>query len=202
MSMTPPELLSDARHWLRRLSWALASLPGPERHDLLKEIAAHLAERVQSGQATNDVLARFGPPEDYARRFLDDYGLSDALGSERSSAMIVALGRRAHRSFVALAAVALVSVLAAAAFVVVLTAIIKVFDPAHAGLWRGSSALFIGVIDDPSKAHELLGAWIFPLAALAVLLTWLIGRVILLAALRVLPRVRASSSGSIADALR
>ena len=66
----------------------------------------------------------------------------------------------------------------------------------------GKEGLFIGVIDDPSKAHELLGAWIFPLAALAVLLTWLIGRVILLAALRVLPRVRASSSGSIADALR
>ncbi|MDO8380532.1 HAAS domain-containing protein [Phenylobacterium sp.] len=192
--MSPASPSPEIAHWLRRLSWSLAAIPTPEREDIVAEIADHLRERTQSGQAPADVLAGFGAPEAYARRFLDDFELSGALGSQRSGDLAAAILRRAHHSLLALAAVAAACLLAAGAFVVVLTATYKVFDPTHAGLWSGRAGFFIGIIDDPATARELLGFWIFPLAALSLVLAWLAVRLILVGALRRIARDRPATT--------
>ncbi|WP_421933242.1 HAAS signaling domain-containing protein [Phenylobacterium sp.] len=192
--MTPRNESPEIAHWLRRLSWSLAAIPAPEREDIVAEIGDHLNQRAQAGQAPAEILAGFGAPEAYGRRFLDDFELSGALGSQRAGDLAVAILRRAHRSLAALAAVAAACLLAAAAFVVVTTAIYKVIDPTHAGLWSGRAGFFIGIIDDPASAHELLGIWIFPLAALSLVLAWLAGRLILVGALRRIARDRPATA--------
>jgi hypothetical protein len=74
------------------------------------------------------------------------------------------------------------------AFVTVLTAIVKILDPVHAGLWLGKTQFFIGVIANPGAAHELLGNWIYPLAALGVAISWLASRAVLVWAVTRLAR--------------
>lgn len=189
-----PSPSPEITHWLRRLSWSLAAIPAPEREDIVAEITDHLNQRLQAGQAPAELLAGFGAPETYARRFLDDFELSGALGSQKSGDLAAAILRRAHRSLLAFAAVAAACLLSAGAFLVVTTAIYKVIDPAHAGLWSGRAGFFIGIIDDPTSARELLGAWIFPLAALSLVLAWLALRLILVGALRAIARNRPATS--------
>ena len=180
----------EVGRWLNRLNWALAS--AADREDIVEETRGHLAESIAGGLSPRDALASFGAAETYARRFLDDIELSGALGSQRSGAMLSVLARRVHTSLVAAGGFALVGVLAACAFAAALTAIVKIFDPAHAGMWVGRGIFMIGVLSDPSQAHELLGNWIFPAAALVVALAWILGRLVLLWSLRRIARARDS----------
>ncbi|HWA89358.1 MAG TPA: hypothetical protein VG889_04945 [Rhizomicrobium sp.] len=181
--------MSDPKEaWLRRLRWALAALPDPERDDIVAEIRAHLDEREREGGGIADALTQLGPADEYARGFIEARELTGAAASQQPGAMLSAIVRRAHRSIVALGAFLTVVALAGAAFLAVLTALVKIGDPAHAGLWRGQSQFFIGVIDDPATSQELLGNWIYPLAALAVAAAWLAGRGVLVWAVRTLAR--------------
>jgi len=180
----------EVQDWLRRLKWSLASIPSPEREDIYDETRAHLQEAVAGGQTAAAVLAGFGSPEDYARQFVDEMDVSRALGSGRASAMLATVSRRMHRSFVAAIAFGVLLLLGLFALGVGFTAAVKIVDPEHAGLWMGRAGFFIGTIDDPSTARELLGYGLFPLAALLFVLTWLIGRLILTRTLRHLAQTR------------
>jgi len=181
---------TDVGRWLDRLNWALASVPAPEREDIVEETRGHLTESIASGLSPHDALASFGAAETYARKFLDDIELSGALGSQRSGAMLSVLARRVHKSLVAAFGFFLVVVLGGIAFGAALTAIVKIFDPAHAGLWVGPRIFGLGITDDPSHARELLGNWIFPVTALIVALCWILGRMVLLWSLRTLAKAR------------
>ena len=165
--------------WLRRMKWALASLPGAERDDIVAETKAHLCDRVAQGTPMNDALAEFESPELYAGRFVEERELLSAIGSQQPAKMLSAVIRRAHRSLTAAIAFVIVSVLGTCAFVAVLTAIVKIQDPVHAGLWTGPGQLFLGIIDHPGASRELLGNWIFALAALSVAVAWLASRSVL-----------------------
>ena len=180
----------DVGSWLDRLNRALAGIPAAERDDIVAETRAHLAESVASGLPPRDALAHFGPAESYARKFLDDIELSGALGSQRSGAMLSVLARRVHKSLVAAIGFFLVMVLGGVAFGAVLTAVVKIFDPAIAGLWVGPRIFALGITNDPSHARELLGNWVFPVLALIVALCWILGRMVLLWSLRMLARTR------------
>jgi len=182
------ELGRDAEDWLRRFKWALATMPASERDDIVAETRAHVAERLAQGQAALEVLAGFGEPDAYARHFIDEMELARVMGSQGSGAMLNAVLRRAHRSSVAAGALLLVLAMAAVAFPIVMTAINKLFDPVHAGLWRGPNEFFIGIIDQPENAQELLGVWIYPLAGLCLALIWLAIRFVLVWAVKSLAR--------------
>lgn len=174
--------------WLRRVKWALACLPDAERDDIVAEIREHLLERVAQGAQASAVLAEFGRPEGYARQFIDEREVSFAAGSRHNLPMLGVVVSRAHRSAVAAIALLATAGLATVAFVAVLTAIIKIFDPLHAGLWQGGKELFLGVVDNSGTSHELLGNWIYPLAALSIVVSWLSGRAILVWAVSRLAR--------------
>ena len=180
----------EVTRWLHQLNWALASVPTAEREDIVAEARAHLAESIADGHSPRDALAHFGAAETYARTFLDDIELSGALGSQRSGAMLSVLARRVHNSVVAAFGFFIVVILGAVALGVGLTGIAKIFDPVHAGLWVGPQIFAFGITGDPPHGRELLGHWIFPVAALIVALCWILGRMVLLWSLRTLARAR------------
>jgi uncharacterized membrane protein len=178
----------ELESWLRRMRWALASLSDIERDDIVAETRAHLSERIAQGTPTRAALDAFGPAEAYALHFVDERELSGAAGSQRPAAMLGAIVRRAHRSVVAAIAFFIVIGLGTVAFAAVLTAIVKILDPIHAGLWLGKTQFFLGVIANPGVSRELLGNWIYPFAALGVAISWLAGRAVLVWAVTTLAR--------------
>ncbi len=174
--------------WLRRLKWALAALPESDRDDIVAEAAAHLEEAAAAGRSTGEILTGFGAPELYARPFLDQAELARALGSQTAADLAGAVARRVHRSLVAALAGAALLAIVVVMFVAVTLVVMEVQDPIHTGLWLGAHVRFIGQIDDPSIARDLLGGWLIPLAAVVIGGGWVIGRLLLLAAVRRLAR--------------
>lgn len=186
MSGEPAEIQT----WLRQLKWSLASVPSPERDDILAETRAHLEEAIASGRTPAEALQGFGAPEEYARRFVDEMDVAGALGSQKAGAMLSVIGRRIHRSVVAAAAAVALVVLVLLAFTALTMFVFKLSDPVHAGLWRNAHEFFIGKIDNPASATDLLGNWLYPLMVAVLFAAWLLGRLILLGAMRALARPR------------
>lgn len=180
----------EIQEWLRRLKWALTAIPEPERDDILEETRAHLNEAIGSGKAPAEALAGFGLAEDYAHGFVQEMELAGALGSRRTGEMLSVVGRRVSHNGIAAVAGFLLLMLGAGAFVAALMLVLKLSDPAHTGLWRGPHAFFIGRIDDPSTANDLLGYWLYPAAVATVAISWLVSRFVLLWALRSITRAR------------
>jgi uncharacterized membrane protein len=176
--------------WLRRLKWALASMPSPEREDIVAETRAHLQDRIDAGQSAAEALAPFGEADGYARSFLDEMELEGVLARPRFIALLGTIARRAHKSLVAAVAFVVVLCLGAAALGVATTAVWKLTDPEHAGLWTGPGSFFFGINDDPSQMRELLGAWVFPVSVLILGLCWVVGRLVLIWAVRTIRRRR------------
>jgi hypothetical protein len=186
MSDEPAEI----RLWLRRLRWSLAYAPSGEREEIVSEARAHLRDALSGGKTPSTAIAGFGAAEDYARRCIAEIELASAVASQDGFAMLSIVGRNLHRSAVAATAGLFLIALAAVSLVAVGVSVAKLVDPRHAGLWRGGHAFFIGVIDDPSGARELLGYWLFPLAVAVLVLTWVLGRVVLVWAVRSLAAAR------------
>ncbi len=174
--------------WLRRLKWALAGMPSPEREDIVEETRVHLRERIDSGQGAAEALAPFGEPEAYARGFIDEMELSGLLARPRVAGLLAATARRAHKSLVAALAFFAVIILASLGIGVLVTAVWEVFDPVHAGLWIAPGELHFGVVDDPIRGRELLGPWIYPVSLAIAALCWVLGRLTLISALRTIRR--------------
>lgn len=170
--------------WLRRVKWALGRLPASECDDILAETRAHLSERIDSGQSVDTALAALGPPDAYARRFIDELELSGALASQKSGDLLRVVLRRAHRSLVAFVAFLLLLIIGGMGFGFAATAVGKTFDPGHFGLWVGAHNFNFGSTDHPERMHELLGPWLYPIAGIGVGISWLLWRSVLLWAAR------------------
>lgn len=178
--------------WLRRLAWALHALPAKDRDDIVRETCSHIEERIVQGVSEPQILASLGNADDYAQSFLDEFELSQALGSRKLPAMTRVAARWIHRSIAVAAAFTWVSLLGLFAAGVVLTAVMHFLDPAHWGLWVSSHMLLIGHVDDPSEARELLGAGIYPFAVGSLIVCWIAGRAALLGSLRAVARRNSS----------
>jgi hypothetical protein len=111
--------------------------------------------------------------------------VSSALASQKTSAVLAAVLKRVHRSLVAGVAFVVVLVLGCFALGSVVAAAMKPFDPEHIGLWTSAhGAFFIGSVSNPAGYTEHLGAWIYPFALASVVIAWVLGRLVLLWALR------------------
>jgi uncharacterized membrane protein len=180
---------ADLKAYLRRLGWSLASLPERDRDDIVEETRVHVLERIEQGRPAGEILAALGPPESYARGFIDEMEISGALASQRPGQSLALLLRRAHRSAVAAAAVLATTVLAVIALMGVAALVAKPFDPEHVGLWTSPhGAFFVGAPGPGFDGHEHLGNWIYPAAVLDLAVTWFLGRRIVLWAVRRLAR--------------
>lgn len=163
---------AEIEEWLRRLKWSLASMSSTERDDIVEETRGHLREVLAAGRTPSAALAGFGRAEDYARRFIDEMQIVGALGSQDTGALLYVVARQVNRSLVAALAVIGIVALSLLALIAVLMLVLKLSDPVHAGLWRGAHQFFIGKIDNPANATELLGSWLYPLCAGVLALSW------------------------------
>ncbi|KQY89787.1 hypothetical protein ASD25_04455 [Brevundimonas sp. Root1423] len=164
---------------MRRLGWALGSLPVRERDDILRETRSHIDDRVAEGVALETVLQGFGPAERYARQFIDEIEAYEALGSQRAADLALFVANRAHRSGVAAFTLLLLLLLGVLAAITVLMVGLKIYDPVHTGLWVGQGGGFVGIIDDAAAGRELMGPWLFPISALLLTLVAVCGRLLL-----------------------
>jgi hypothetical protein len=181
---------AQVEEWLRRLKWSLASLSPSERDDIVAETRGHLREVLAAGRTPSAALAGFGRPEEYAQRFIDDIQIVGALGSQEMGPLLRVVGRQVNRRLVAVGAALGTVALSLLALIAVTMLVLKLSDPVHAGLWCGANQFFIGKIDNPADATELLGFWLYPVCVGILTFCWIIGRLTLLSAVRTLARTR------------
>ncbi|MFN7962430.1 MAG: hypothetical protein U0002_14275 [Thermoanaerobaculia bacterium] len=180
--MTPETTTRDERDpqplaaYLRELRWALAVLPETDRDEIVAEARSHLLDRRDSGLSIEAAIAALGSPRDYAAPFLEAYRQSSALAHGRLRELLPVLFEKVAGSARAAGTALLLLLLWAPALAIAGTAIVKLSHPEIAGLWLGPHEFFIGTVDDPGSAHELLGFWIFPLAVVGLVVTWLLTR--------------------------
>ena len=191
---TPPSRPQDERDpqplvsYLRELRWALAALPEADRDEIVAETRSHVLDRVDGGSTLPAALQALGAPRDYAAPFLDSYRQSAALSHGRLRDLLPVLFGRLASSTRAVGTALLLLFVWAPALGLTGTAILKLSHPEIAGLWVGPKVFFVGTIDDPTQAREVLGVWIFPIAAIALVAAWLLTRKLASSAVRRLSR--------------
>lgn len=175
-------------HWLRRLEWSLHSLPSKDRTDIVLEARSHIEDRIAQGVSETDALSSLGTPEEHAHGFVQEFELSEALGSRAGFRMLRVAGNRVHRNAAAALAMLLVFMLGVIAIGTVLTALMRFTNGAQWGVWTASHMFLIGYQESNDGAREIVGAGIYPLAVLCVFTCWHMGRAILLWALRTMAK--------------
>lgn len=144
---------------------ALRGLPDAERADIVQEAHTHLEASAQAGRLVA-AFAAFGPPDAYARQFLD--GQAPNSADERNVWTVAG-------SFLG----SLVMALLAVVFVAV--AVIDILVPAF-GIWvnPANGAVYFGLAGMTTRAQELAGAWLslasFSAAAATALLSYVSAR--------------------------
>jgi uncharacterized membrane protein len=177
---------SKSSKWLIQLGCALARLPEADRDEIVRETRSHIEERLAGGRSVEEVLSSFGEADRYARQFTEESEAHAALDCSRTTDLALFVLGRAHRHAFAAGAVLLVAALSSFALLAFITIVLKIADPRHTGLWQGSDFTFLGVIDQPEAADELLGLWLFPVSAAVVLFVLVICRFVLSFTARVL----------------
>ena len=178
--MTEP--MTDADAYVRKLLWALQSLPHEDRLNIAAEIHSHLTESALAGPlAAASAREKLGAPHELARRFVEEYELAGALNRAAPGSLLMAILNRGSRSVAALATGfgAALSYIFALAFLVI--AVAKPIAPANIGWWRThDGSMMAGLIATPPLgAADLLGLWIIPLALAAATLCYLLGTQVL-----------------------
>ncbi len=147
---------TDIDAWLSRLDQALLPLPEGERSDIVGETRGHLEERLDAGLTSTSALAGFGRAEAYARAFLDDYALTQALDSRRSLAMARVLFDVAGRSLVAVFGLFGFVIFSATMLAAVICILVKLIKPGLVGLWSGPDGFALGLTSHTGM-HDVLG---------------------------------------------
>ena len=172
---------ADARidAYVRKVRLGLSGLDETTRRDIALELEQHIADRIEAGAALDHVLDALGDPRDYAAELYQAHAVDAALNTGRSTDLAAALARAAPSNAVAFAAGMAVLLTWIGAGLLAAVAIMKLVDPVHVGLWTNADGvLFIGGIDDPGRAQEILGVFIFPIAFAALAVAWLVTRVL------------------------
>ena len=172
---------TDADAYVRKLLWALQSLPHEDRLNIAAEIHSHLSDSALGGpDAAARACDKLGPPHVLARRFVEEYELAGALNRAAPGRLLLAMLSRGSRSLAALGASfgAALCYIFALAFLVVAAA--KPVMPAHVGWWRSVDGTpLLGLVATPPAGADLLGLWIIPAALAAAIGCYLLGTQVL-----------------------
>jgi hypothetical protein len=172
--------------YLKGLRRALRALPENDRDEIVAEIRAHLDHRAREGRL-QEAMKAVGAPEKCARGFLEEIRIQDAFADGGPAKTVGALVALASRRVTAAAGlfVSVIFFLLAAGFVI--TAGVEIVAPDKAGLWvnRQAGVFVLGTYEAPPPAPgapatpptpELLGRWLFPVAAAGSVLSFIIGQ--------------------------
>ena len=174
---------SDIEAWLNQLDHALQPLPAGEREDIVGETRGHLEERLDAGLTSTSALAGFGRAEAYARAFLDDHDLTQALGSRRSLAMARVLFDFAGRSLVATLGLVGFVVFSATMLAAIACVLFKLVRPDMVGLWAGPKGLVLGITNHTGM-HDVLGNGVYVVLVLLVVVDAALARLSLITAVK------------------
>jgi uncharacterized membrane protein len=170
--------------YLAQVHRHLGGLPDAEARETLAELRSHVLDKVAGDLSVISVeraIAELGPPREVARLNVTERVVAELETNRSPLRVLRAVVRLAGLSLYGFFALTLsvCGYAIAAAFLV--TAAIKPFMPARAGLWRLPDAkddfsFSIGATDNP-QGHELLGWWIIPIGIVVGLgLSWLTWR--------------------------
>lgn len=162
---------SSVDRYLAALRAHLGPLTLGEREEILREIAAHIRDSAEElGSSAESVLARLGPPQKLAAEYRD--GLLIRQASRSLSPVLLLRGalRLATKGIFGTVVLfaGMFGYLTGAGLV--LSAFMKVFLPAHTGLWMtGHRVVSSGTLfpAPAPPAHEVLGYWYIPIALTA-----------------------------------
>lgn len=192
MTLNDPRIAA----YLRRLGWALSPLPSDDREAILAETEAHLLERLAQGDvALTAALQAFGPADEYARAFIEEYRLVGAISAPTPMPMLREALSLAGRSVVGFLGALFFLMLYLLELTLLLVAVVKPILPQQTGLFVGPDTFALAVLDEASAAAaaELLGYWLIPLALIGALLVHVTASHFLRRFLRMFLRRRLSS---------
>ncbi|HVG91366.1 MAG TPA: hypothetical protein VNB54_07735 [Alphaproteobacteria bacterium] len=161
------------------LSTQLADLPPARRVEVVRELRAHVLDRLEQITVPSDndcrtVLTALGAPEEIARQYRVELLLNRSAWRISPWKMLRTLSRwtltgiQGYIVFV----VALIGYLLGASFY--LTALLKPLFPHHIGIFVSHEGLNIARFPDPPPGTELVGAYYIPIAVcLGFLFTFL-----------------------------
>jgi uncharacterized membrane protein len=171
MTLTQPSTQQTAAQpiaaYLTDLRTQLAPITLAEREEILREIAAHIRDSVETGTPIETVLARLGTPAQLAAEYRDGQLIRTASRSVSPVVLLRATLRLATKGITGI--LVLFAAIFGYAFGVglFLTGILKIFFPAYTGVWVANGHLVQsgtqGFIPQP-PIHEILGWWYLPIA--------------------------------------
>lgn len=156
--------------YLNRVESYLSALPAAERDDILAELRSHFTDRAaESEAALTASMAAMGSPEEFARSYLDDETLRQALAGGGPGDVLLGVLRQAPRRLGAVMGFAVVLffyLFALSCFGVIL---LDLANPEATGLWAGPGMepFFFGMIGGAGPGEDvrdLAGIWLIPLA--------------------------------------
>jgi uncharacterized membrane protein len=179
--------------YVRRLLWALQTLPHDDRLNIAGEIHSHLSECAGRGPRDLDrAIAGLGSPDALARSYVEEFELAGAVNSASPVTLLLTVLNRATRSVMAFLGGFAALTLYLLAVGCAMVAVGKFIVPGKVGAWISDHSLTAGIVDTPpAGGHELLGYWIVPIAAAIAALCFVgAGKLLRLIGRRLLARVK------------
>jgi uncharacterized membrane protein len=153
--------------YLSALRTQLAPITLAEREEILREIAAHIRDSVETGTPIETVLARLGTPAELAAEYRDGQLIRAASRSVSPVTLLRATLRLATKGITGI--IVFFAAIFGYAFGVglFLTGLLKAVFPAYTGVWVANGHFVnsgtLGSIPQP-PAHDILGWWYLPIA--------------------------------------
>jgi uncharacterized membrane protein len=167
---TPTLLDPQAEAYQTALRNHLAPIALAEREDILREIAAHIRDSVESGSTTEAVLTRLGPPEELAAQYRDGALIRAASHSISPLTLLRATLRVATKGIAGVVVFfcGLFGYLTGGGLFI--AGILKPFAPNHVGIFTTNSTTVmqqtgqtVTSIQTTGPRHEILGWWAIPI---------------------------------------
>jgi uncharacterized membrane protein len=155
--------------YFAQLNSRISDLPRPQREELVKELRAHVMDRLEQmavagAEDCRTVLKALGTPDEIARQFRMELILRRSswrispIAILRTCARWTVAGIQGYAIFI----VAVVGYALALSFY--LTALLKPFFPRNVGLFIGEQGLNLTSFPVPPHGHECLGSYYIPVA--------------------------------------
>ena len=179
---TQPLATQPAETYLADLRTQLAPLSLAEREEILREIAAHIRDSVETGTPTSTVLAGLGTPAQLAAEYRDGQLIRTASRSVSPVLLLRATLRVAAKGITGILVFFAAIFGYASGAALFLTGIIKAIAPASTGVWVAHGHLLTAGTRPKMPHlpnHEILGWAYIPIAffigaSLTVLTTYAI----------------------------
>lgn len=167
-SATIPVKNARVSDYLARLNAAVGRLPHAEACDFVREIEAHISDRLENGDgdaAVSSVLAALGSPEELAERYSTELMFTRASRTIKPWVLLPTAARWAKAGAKGFGAFMLGLLGYSAGFALTLTVLLKPWVPGI-GLWVGPETFDFGTASARPGVHEVLGQYYSPVTTL------------------------------------